>query len=289
MTVSGVSALELGAGRALAYAEYGDRGGNPVLYLHGTGSCRLEAAAFDALAADRGLRVIALDRPGAGASPAQAGRRVADVVGHVDALADHLGLGRFSLAGASGGGSHVLAYAAARPERVLSAVPINPGIPGDDPELLAGCPPRVRLLVRTARRSPRAFRLLTRPVRAVGRDFAKVAAKRPASHPDAAVLAMPEVVDLLSSAFAEGMRLNPDTFADEALMIWRDSWAQDLASIPVPVHVFSAEHDDYAPFAARLARDLAQGSLHTFPGGHMSFMHPDVRRDVVNELAAAAA
>lgn len=287
--MTGVLALELGEERALAYAEYGDPGGRPVLYLHGTGSCRLEAAAFDALAADSGLRVIALDRPGAGASPAQAGRRVADVVGHVDALADHLGLGRFSLAGASGGGSHVLAYAAARPARVLTAVPINPGIPGDDPELLARCRPRVRLLVRTARRSPRTFRLLTRPVRAVGRDFAKVAANRPASHPDAAVLAMPEVVDLLGSAFAEGMRLNQDTFADEALMIWRDSWAHDVAAIPVPVHIFSAEHDDYAPFAARLARELAQGFLHTFPGGHMSFMHPDVRRDVVTVLAAAAA
>lgn len=284
---TGVSTLALGAGRSIAYAEYGDPSGSPVIYLHGTGSCRLEAAAFDQLARESGVRLIAPDRPGSGASPAQAGRRVADVVTHIDRIADDLGFERFSLAGASGGGSHLLAYAAARPERVSMAVPINPGIPGDDTASLAGCPRRVRLLVGTARRSPLAFRLLTRPARRIGRDFPAAAARRPASHPDAAVLAMPEVVELLATAFAEGMRLNPDTFADEALMIWRDSWAEGIAGIPVPVHVFCADQDDYAPFARRLARDLPRGVLHPFPGGHMSFLHPEVRRDVIAVLTGA--
>jgi pimeloyl-ACP methyl ester carboxylesterase len=68
-----------------------------------------------------GLRVITYDPPGYGGSDRYSGRRVLDCVIDVAAIADALGLGRFFVSGASGGGPHALAVAACLPERVIAA------------------------------------------------------------------------------------------------------------------------------------------------------------------------
>jgi pimeloyl-ACP methyl ester carboxylesterase len=63
-------------------------------------------------------RFVSYDRPGYGTSDPQPGRDVAAVTGDVEAIADALGIGRFSVLGASGGGPHALACAAALGDRV---------------------------------------------------------------------------------------------------------------------------------------------------------------------------
>lgn len=60
--------------RALSYAEYGDPGGAPVLFCHGTSGSHLLAEAFDDDAAEAGVRLIAPDRPRMGRSDPQANR-----------------------------------------------------------------------------------------------------------------------------------------------------------------------------------------------------------------------
>src|SRR4029077_14691256 len=59
--------------------------------------------------------------PGYGQSDRLPGRRIADCVDDVVAIADALGIGRFTLQGGSGGGPHCLAVAAALPDRVIRA------------------------------------------------------------------------------------------------------------------------------------------------------------------------
>ena len=56
--------LLLGDGRRLGYAQYGTPDGEPLLYFHGHPGSRLEARFAHRTAAEAGLRVIALDRPG---------------------------------------------------------------------------------------------------------------------------------------------------------------------------------------------------------------------------------
>jgi pimeloyl-ACP methyl ester carboxylesterase len=103
-----------------------DTGGDgiPIVLLHantGTSeSWEAQAAAFAA----QGYRVIAFDRRGWGKSVADAatGPQPGSVAADLDALADHLKLGKFHLVGVAGGGYVAIDYAGWRPERLRSLV-----------------------------------------------------------------------------------------------------------------------------------------------------------------------
>jgi pimeloyl-ACP methyl ester carboxylesterase len=66
----------------------------------------------------RGIRMVSFGRPSYGGSTPNPGRDAASVGRDVIALADALGLTAFVVMGASGGGPHALACAAAMPDRV---------------------------------------------------------------------------------------------------------------------------------------------------------------------------
>src|SRR5262245_54218318 len=122
------SQLTLPSGRLLAYCEYGDPAGAPVLYFHGSPSSRLEPLLIgDDTWRRLGLRVIAADRPGMGQSPFQDGRRLLDWPANATVLADTLGLERFAVLGFSGGGPYVFACAAQIPQRLTAAVVVSGG------------------------------------------------------------------------------------------------------------------------------------------------------------------
>lgn len=106
-------------GRTLAVAEWGDPTGVPVIALHGTPGGRIGWASDPTIYARHGIRRLTFDRPGYGESTRLPGRRVADVVPDVVAIADALGIDRFAVSGGSGGGPHALACAALAPDRVL--------------------------------------------------------------------------------------------------------------------------------------------------------------------------
>lgn len=125
--------VRLPDGRMLGYADYGDPGGAPVIYSHGWPSSRYQAKLLHDLAADRGLRIVAADRPGVGLSDPMPGRGFASWPQDVAHLADTLGIGRFRLLGTSGGGPYALATAAALPERVIAAAVLCGAPPFGDP------------------------------------------------------------------------------------------------------------------------------------------------------------
>ena len=111
-------------GRMLGYADYGDPSGDPVFFFHGWPSSRYQGKLLHELAAERGLRLLALDRPGVGLSDPLPGRGFASWPDDVAGIADALGIGRFKIYGISGGGPYTLATAAALPERVTAAAVI---------------------------------------------------------------------------------------------------------------------------------------------------------------------
>ena len=113
--------VRLPDGRRLGFGDYGDPAGDPVLFFHGWPSSRYQGKLLHDLAAQRGLRVIAPDRPGVGLSDPLPGRGFASWPGDVAGLADALGIGRFKIYGISGGGPYTLATSAALPERVIAA------------------------------------------------------------------------------------------------------------------------------------------------------------------------
>jgi len=112
--------LALGDGRTLAWSEGGDPAGTPVLFFHGCPDTRRAAWTGHDAAHAAGVRLIAANRPGYGAStPASPSYEL--VVGDVAELADSLGLDRFAVIGMSVGGTFALACAARLPYRVTTA------------------------------------------------------------------------------------------------------------------------------------------------------------------------
>jgi pimeloyl-ACP methyl ester carboxylesterase len=110
-----------GLDRRLAVDTVGADDGVPVMFMHGMPGSRSGPYPRGVLLRRFGVRLIAYDRPGYGGSTRHEGRSVADAAEDVRAIADHLGIDRFAVAGRSGGGPHALAVAAKLPDRVTAA------------------------------------------------------------------------------------------------------------------------------------------------------------------------
>lgn len=114
-------AVSLPDGRRLGFAEYGVRGGTPVLHFHGRPGGRMDGLDPEALRA-AGVWLFTLERPGTGLSDGQPGRRLMDWPNDVAAFADTMGLEKFPIVGTSAGARYALACASALMDRVRSVV-----------------------------------------------------------------------------------------------------------------------------------------------------------------------
>lgn len=109
--------LELADGRHLAWAEWGDPRGSPLVFFHPWPGSRLlcpDAAAT----AQAGVRLITVDRPGYGRSDPVADPSLAGFVHDLERLLDHLWVGEVPVVGWSAGGQYAAACAALLAERV---------------------------------------------------------------------------------------------------------------------------------------------------------------------------
>ena len=93
-----------------------------VVWHHGSPQTGAPLDPLVAAAEARGIRVVSYARPSYGGSTSLPGRDVASAAADVAQVADALGLGRFAVMGASGGGPHALACAALLGDRVSGAV-----------------------------------------------------------------------------------------------------------------------------------------------------------------------
>jgi len=269
-------------GRTLTWCETGPAEA-PVaaLYLHGTGSSRLEVALYAEAAAATAVRLVAWDRPGHGGSSPQPGRTVADVVGDARLVAAAAGVDRPAVIGLSGGGSLVLALAALAPELVRHAVAINPGPPADEASL-ALIEHRMASMIRMARDQPRRFSVVAAVLQM--RDPLSRALQRRQAHPlDRAVVFDSPLRGRFDAAAAEGER-HRHAWVSEARMFWQQSWGVDLNSFAVPLDVFAGEDDQFRRFAESLAP--AGATVHTFPGGHFSGFTADTMRAILRLVQA---
>jgi pimeloyl-ACP methyl ester carboxylesterase len=242
--------VRLRDGRGLAYDDVGNPGGVPVLYFHGGGDSRLTRHPNDDIAADLGVRLIAVDRPGCGRSDFRPCRSILEWAADVDQLADALGLDRFSVLGWSAGGPHALACARALRGRVERAVVVA-GMP--EPERLQLLPRDLQVTLRLARRDPR---LVLAPLARWGR-------RRPATTSD----------DDCDAAYAAGrvesFRQGSRGLAWELHALARP-WGFRPEEIRVPVSLWYGERDRVCPLEIGhdLARRIPAASLTIVDDGH---------------------
>jgi len=268
----------LADGRTLGYALFGAPEGEPFFYFHGFPSSRLEAALHDAAAASSGVRLIAPDRPGFGRSAHRAGRRLADWPNDVRELADHLGLDRFGVVGASCGGPYAAACAAGLPERVRSLTLLGSVAPFTERALTRRQMAPLRLLFGVARASPAlVFPLLALDARLLRRDPERAMQRlsKLLSAPDRDLLAdgaeaRSRFAATLQEAYVQGVR----GAAQDAHLLARD-WGVDLRAIEAPALVFQGGLDRHAPpeMGRWLARAIPSARLIEAEGdGHLSLI-----------------
>ncbi|MHB8449526.1 MAG: alpha/beta fold hydrolase [Mycobacteriales bacterium] len=143
--------------RRLAWREYGVPDGRPCVYTPGTPASGLAGALHHEAAERAGVRWISVDKPGYGLSDFQPGRQLLDWPKDVAALADHLCLDRFAVAGESGGGPHVLALGYGLTDRLTVAVVLAGMGPGEHAWVQDGMKRQNTVLLGLAQTAPWAL------------------------------------------------------------------------------------------------------------------------------------
>lgn len=108
----------LADGRTIGFDDVGEPAGVPVLFVHGTPDSRRARHPDDGLAAELGVRLVAVDRPGFGLSTPHRAATVGSFADDVVAVADQLGIHAWRPFGWSAGSVFALAVAARHPRRV---------------------------------------------------------------------------------------------------------------------------------------------------------------------------
>jgi pimeloyl-ACP methyl ester carboxylesterase len=115
-------------GVRIAYDEYGEPSGMPVLFYHGWPSSRSMAELTDDAARELGVRIISADRPGISGSSFVPRRELLQWPEIARALIEQLALGRVRLLAISGGAPYAYATGWALPEQV-DAIAVVSGAP----------------------------------------------------------------------------------------------------------------------------------------------------------------
>ena len=252
--------VRLGDERVLAFAEYGDEKGVPVIFCHGWPSSLTMAQLTDKAARDLGIRIISPDRPGISGSSLQPDRKLLDWPAVVRRLMDYLGIGEFRVLAISGGAPYAYVTARAMPKRVRAIAVVSGAIPlvdlGDGKGLL----PLYRWMLALYRMQPRLLRRLFRLAR-------PILSLRPPVRLRPLILKML----MLQPCDAESLR---DSAAFDAVFesqrrawcggaegvmadarIYAQPWGFPLEEVRVPVRLWHGKQD--RAFSVRLAQEIA--------------------------------
>ncbi len=243
--------IQLRDGRILAYAEYGDPKGTPIIHCHGVPSSRVEGDLIvnSATVAALGARVIIPDRPGIGYSDAKTTRQIADWPEDVSDLAAQLGLGKFAVLGSSGGAPFALACGLKIPEQAFVVGILGGTAPPDAPGVLASFTAPMRIMFRLGQFAPMLlsglFRLNLRAIRRGGaRSGERMTAMLP--EPDRTLFQNPEIQAGFMACFEEACRQGTSGPVMDVSLIARP-WGIDLAAIQVPVLLWHGVRDSNVP------------------------------------------
>lgn len=265
--------IRLRDGRDLAFAEYGDPEGMPLIGIHGTPGSRLVFRLSDEPAKNLRVRVIAPDRPGYGLSSPHKRRTLADWAADVDELADRLQLPSYAVIGVSGGGPHAVACAAYNQERVSSLGLVCPLGPVANQEFDDTVTLGYRIFFKYLARVPGAMRgiftvgrfgFFYLPVLIYGAVLAR------ATPDDWRILMRKEVRRSITTAMREGFRPSLRGGLGDVDVFCRP-WDFSVEDIKVPTNLWQGLSDRNVPVktSLRLGEKMPNCTVHQIPrSGH---------------------
>jgi pimeloyl-ACP methyl ester carboxylesterase len=252
--------VQLHGGAVLAFEEYGDPTGVPVISCHGWPSSRTMAQLADEPARALGVRIISPDRPGISGSSMQPDRTLREWPRVVEQLVDDLQIAEFRMLAISGGAPYAYATAVAIPERVRAIAVVGGVIPFGELKDFKGLLPLYRWMLAFYRNRPQLLRRLfymTRPFLSIRAPIRlrplllKMLLLRPCDatslRDDAAFEAIFESQRRAWRGSAEGVLIDARIYAEP--------WGFAMEDVRVPVRLWHGTED--RAFAVRLAEEIA--------------------------------
>jgi pimeloyl-ACP methyl ester carboxylesterase len=262
--------VDLPGGGVVAWCEWGDPAGDPVVFLHGTPGSRLFFP-DPGLRSAASVRVVTLVRPGYGRSTPLPVPTLSGVAEIVARLADHRGLERFPVVGFSGGGPYALACGALLPDRVSRIALVSASGPIDELAAAhASLTESERELMTAIRADPAGA---TERLWEHGQWFAETPLRfleTPLDAADEPVFSDPTVRSNFSESNLEGARQGQAGLVSD-WVAEAFPWGFRLAEIGVPVDIWIGERDPgRAPLdAPEIARRIPACAVHADPdAGH---------------------
>ena len=252
--------VQLPDGAVVAFQEYGDPLGTPVIFCHGWPSSRTMAQLADEPARALGIRIISPDRPGISGSSMQRDRKLSDWPRVVEQLANNLEIGEFRMLAISGGAPYAYATAIAMPERVRAIAIIGGVIPFAELKDFKGLLPLYRWMLAFYRNQPRLLRqlfLLARPFLSFRAPIRfrplllKMLLLRPC---DAASLRDDAAFEAIFESQRRAWRSSVEGVLVDA-EIYAQPWGFAIADVRQPVRLWHGIED--RAFAVRLAEEIA--------------------------------
>jgi len=266
--------IRLHDGRSLAYAEWGDLTGRPVVLCHGAPGSRLICPDEDATTA-AGVRLLTLDRPGYGRSDPRPGRTLLDWPDDLAELLDALDLPPCPVIGWSGGGPNALAAAFRLPDRVsmlgLAAAsgPLDtiPGIVNGE-----GFSEAALAAIDLLRRDrPAGIAAMAARKSWFSANWESVLGAENFAEPDQRLLARPDVHAAMKTLLAEAARQGSAGYVEDDVAEY-ESWGFSVRDIEQPTTVWSGTVDapDILKSADYFTATMPRATRITYPGeGHI--------------------
>lgn len=259
-------------GRRIAVQITGPDDGLPVLLGHSApGSRRFDPDPRASAAA--GVRLIAPDRPGYGASeqlPDGTAPTIPVFADDCAAVLDHLGVRTAATVGWSAGGRVVMALAARRPDLVRSVALI--GTPAPDEEVAWIGPEEKQMIAALSADPASALRTLEQMLAPMTSDPSAALGMLGATPVDEATLADGDLRSALESMLTEAFVQGPAGLAADLMSYTMAPWGFDPRAVGAPVRCWYGEADPVvSPEHGRWWADqVADGTLTAVPAaGHL--------------------
>lgn len=283
--------FRLNDGRRLGYAEYGPAEGKPLLWFHGTpGGRRQIAPEARTLADARGVRLIAVERPGIGDSTSHSYKSLADWAADIQALCNAKEIDRFMVCGLSGGGPYALACAYYLQDRVVAVTVLGGVAPTRGTDAAQG---GVASLSRTAGPVVKTLRvplnrILLTLIRSLENrvDTAMDAFAKLMPPGDQAMFEDPAIRHMFEDDILLASRKQMQAMIHDVVIFGKD-WGFLLSEIDTPVYLLYGDADNIVPVehGEHLAERLPNSEFRIRPGeGHLGGL--GASEEIFNDLLA---
>lgn len=252
--------IHLKDGRRLAYAEYGDVNGKPVLFCHSYVGSRLQVHPDYEILSSAGVRLIVPDRPGFGLSDPIDNYSPMQWADDARELLDSLAIASLPIIGFCVGATFAFACAHSMPGKVEKLVVVNPLGQVTSRHDLKGMLQLNKMILQTGLVSPTLMRHV---VRLTFRDFAKQPEKllsylnKHVTPADRKTISQKNILPLLADCYHETLLQSSDSLYKE-LLLCLSPWEKMLEEITTKVDLVHGGECSHVPlhFGQRIASGL---------------------------------